>query len=459
MTSLSTASKIASSSLAAVQVQLSVTSSNIANADTDGYTKKTASQNSETTSGSGTGVSVSTVTSNVSRLLVEQLSEATSGTAAAEKTASYLDRLQTALGSTTSDSGSGTSLANLIADVESALSELATTPESTTLSMAAVEALDTLASEINELSSEVQSLRREADHEIASAVDGANVAIETIDELNKQIREASARGETTADLEDQRNSALVALSEYLGVTSFTASDGTMKVYTSSGQVLVDSTAHTLSFTSANTVNSGTSYDGTAAGLSGVSVDGQDITDDIARGSIAALVELRDETLPAVQEALDELASGLIDSLNAVRADLLTGSDATDISINSDLLDTPADLLNGTDVSGMAIDLLDALQDDHDFSAAGDLGARSTSFADYATDILSLVVTKTNNAETKLETAQTELETVTDTIASTFGVNIDEETARLSELESLYSVSSQILSIIQNMFDDLIAAVQ
>ncbi|WP_417711078.1 flagellar hook-associated protein FlgK [Roseibium aggregatum] len=459
MTSLSTASKIASSSLAAVQVQLSVTSSNIANADTDGYTKKTASQNSETTSGSGTGVSVSTVTSNVSRLLVEQLSEATSGTAAAEKTASYLDRLQTALGSTTSDSGSGTSLANLIADVESALSELATTPESTTLSMAAVDALDTLASEINELSSEVQSLRREADHEIASAVDGANVAIETIDELNKQIREASARGETTADLEDQRNSALVALSEYLGVTSFTASDGTMKVYTSSGQVLVDSTAHILSFTSANTVNSGTSYDGTAAGLSGVSVDGQDITDDIARGSIAALVELRDETLPAVQEALDELASGLIDSLNAVRADLLTGSDATDISINSDLLDTPADLLNGTDVSGMAIDLLDALQDDHDFSAAGDLGARSTSFADYATDILSLVVTKTNNAETKLETAQTELETVTDTIASTFGVNIDEETARLSELESLYSVSSQILSIIQNMFDDLIAAVQ
>jgi flagellar hook-associated protein 1 FlgK len=459
MTSLSTASKIASSSLAAVQVQLSVTSSNIANADTDGYTKKTASQNSETTSGSGTGVSVSTVTSNVSRLLVEQLSEATSGTAAAEKTASYLDRLQTALGSTTSDSGSGTSLANLIADVESALSELATTPESATLSMAAVEALDTLASEINELSSEVQSLRREADHEIASAVDGANVAIETIDELNKQIREASARGETTADLEDQRNSALVALSEYLGVTSFTASDGTMKVYTSSGQVLVDSTAHILSFTSANTVNSGTSYDGTAAGLSGVSVDGQDITDDIARGSIAALVELRDETLPAVQEALDELASGLIDSLNAVRADLLTGSDATDISINSDLLDTPADLLNGTDVSGMAIDLLDALQDDHDFSAAGDLGARSTSFADYATDILSLVVTKTNNAETKLETAQTELETVTDTIASTFGVNIDEETARLSELESLYSVSSQILSIIQNMFDDLIAAVQ
>lgn len=458
MTSLSTASKIASGSLAATQVQLSVTSSNIANADTDGYTRKTASQVAETTSGAGTGVSVSTVTSKVSRILIEQLSEATSDTAAATTTADYLDQLQSAMGSTTSSDDSGTSLANSIADVESALSELANTPESTTLAASAVDALEDLTSQIRDLSSNIQDLRQKADEEIATAVDSANEAIETIDRLNDLILQTSARGESTADLEDARNSALVSLSESLGVTSFITSDGSMKVYTTSGQVLVGSSAHTLSYDASSTVTSDSAYDGSSSGLSGITVDGTDITDDLSTGSISALVELRDETLPAAQDMLDELATSLIDRLNTVRPDLLIGTDATDISVNSDLIDTPSDLLSSAGAAEIATDLLDALQNDTDFDAAGNLGARSTSFADYATDILSSVVTQTNNASTRLETAESELSAISDTVSSTYGVNIDEETARLSDLENLYSISSQILSVIQEMFDDLMAAV-
>jgi flagellar hook-associated protein 1 FlgK len=459
MTSLSTASKIASGSLAATQVQLAVTSSNIANADTDGYTRKTASQVAETTSGDGTGVSVSAVSSKVSRILIEQLAEATSDTAAATTTADYLDQLQTAMGSTTSSDDTGTSLANSIVDVETALSDLANTPESTTLAASTVDALDNLTSQIRNQSSDIQDLRQQADEEIASAVDSANEAIETIDRLNDLILQASARGESTADLEDERNSALVSLSESLGVTSFITSDGTMKVYTTSGQVLVDASAHTLSYDASSTVTSDLTYDGSASGLSGIVVDGNDITEDISTGTIAALVELRDETLPAVQDMLDELATSLIDGLNTIRPDLLTGTDATDISVNTDLIETPSDLLSSTGAAQMATDLLEALQTDTDFDAAGGLGARSTSFADYATDFLSAVVTQTNNASSRLDTVEAELSTISDTVSSTYGVNIDEETARLADLENLYSISSQILSVIQEMFEDLIAAVQ
>lgn len=457
MTSLNNASSIASSSLAATQVQLSITSSNIANADTDGYTRKTASQSSVTTAGTGSGVSVSDITSNVSRLLIEDLSEATSDTAAAEKTASYLDSLQTALGTTSDDSG--TSLANTIAELETALSELSNTPESTTLASTAVNALDDLTAQIRSLSSDIQDLRENADSEIATAVDSANEAIEAIDQLNDLILEASARGESTADLEDERDQALIALSEYLGVESYISSDGTMKVYTSSGQVLVDGSAHTLSYDASSTVNASLSYDGTASGLSGITVDGIDITDDITSGSIAALVELRDETLPAVQEMLDELASNLIDSMNAIVPDLLTGTDATDIAVNSSVIDSPTEILGTDGDAETATALLDALQNDTDFDAAGDLGERTTSFADYATEILSDVVSKANAASNELDAAETELSTISDTISTTYGVNIDEETARLSELETLYSISSQILSIINDMFEDLIAAVQ
>lgn len=462
MTSLSAAAKIASSSLAATQVQLSVTASNIANADTEGYTRKTASTSALSSAGSGSGVSIDSIASGVSALLMKQLTAATSETAAAEKTADYLNQLQSAMGSTTSSNETGTSLANLIANVETAVSDLAGTPESTSLAYSALSALETLTSELNDLSSTIQDLRSSADSEIATSVDAANAAIEKIDALNEQITSAKANGSGTADLEDQRNTALAELSQYLGVTSFLGSDGSMKVYTTSGQVLVDSTAHSLSFDETTTITASQSYDGTSSGLSGITVDGSDITGSISTGTIGGLLDLRDETLPATQEMLDELSGTLISTLNAVIPDLLTGSSASDISVNEDLLADPSALLSGSGgtASETAEALLEALQgDDTSFGSADSLSAREEDFASYATDILSLIVSQSNAADTALELAGTELTTVTDTISSTYGVNVDEETVRLSELEQLYSVSSQILSILKEMFEDLLSAVQ
>ena len=362
------------------------------------------------------------------------------------------------MGSTSGSDDSGTSLANQIAALETALSDLVNTPESTTLAATAVTELDELASQLRSTSSSVQDLREDADSAIEDAVATANDAIATISDLNDQILAASARGESTADLEDQRNQALVSLSEQLGVTSFISDDGTMKVYTTSGQVLVGNSAHYLDFDSSNIVTSDLTYDGTSSGLSGVTVDGTDITGDIDNGTIGALLTLRDETLPAVQDTLDELASSLIDELNTVSPDLLTGTDASDIAVSDTVLATPTDILGTTDQAETAQALLEAVQGDTDFNAAGSFGATTTTFADYASDILTNVVAQSTSASSKLDMATTALETVSDSISSLYGVNVDEETERMSELETLYSASAQLLSTIQDMYEALLAAV-
>ncbi|PTW59328.1 flagellar hook-associated protein 1 FlgK [Breoghania corrubedonensis] len=456
--SLNVASSIATGSLSATQSQLAVTAANIANADTDGYTRKEATVSSTTTSGVGTGVEVSGLTSKVSQLLISDLADATSVAASATATADYLDQLQTAMGSTSNSDESGTSLANQIATLETALSDLVNTPESTTLAATAVTELDELASQLRSTSASVQDLREDADSAIEDSVATANDAITTISDLNDQILTASARGESTADLEDQRNQALVTLSEQLGVTSFISDNGTMKVYTTSGQVLVGNSTHYLDFDSSNIVTSDRTYDGTSSGLSGVTVDGADITGDINSGTIGALLTLRDETLPAVQDTLDELASGLIDELNTVSPGLLSGSDASDIAVSDSILATPTAILGTSGQASTAQALLGAVQGDTDFAAAGSFGDTSTTFADYASDILTDVVSKATSATSKLDTATTALETVSDSISSLYGVNIDEETARMSELETLYSASAQLLSTVQDMFESLLAAV-
>ena len=71
--SLNTALNIAFSGLSATQLQISVASANISNADTKGYTRKTADQESSVTAGVGTGVTVTGISSSVDKLLLKSL--------------------------------------------------------------------------------------------------------------------------------------------------------------------------------------------------------------------------------------------------------------------------------------------------------------------------------------------------------------------------------------------------
>ncbi|WFU53956.1 flagellar hook-associated protein FlgK [Bradyrhizobium pachyrhizi] len=320
MSSLDIARSIAFSGLSATQVQISVASANISNADTKSYTAKTANQSSSVTSGVGTGVTITGISSAVDKLLLKSLVGADSDLGAADTTNSFLTELQQLYGSTSSSDSSttGTSLANTIAAFESALSSLASTPSSASLQSNAVSALAAVTTQLQQTSSGIQTLRSNADQDIASSVTDINSDLQQISDLNKQIKQQAAAGQSTADLEDQRNSALQDLASMMNVSYFTTSTGDLQVYTGSGQALVDSTAHPLSYTALPSVTASTTYSaGSLSGFSGITVNGVDITSQISSGKVSALITLRDQTLPAAQSQLDELARQLSASVNAV----------------------------------------------------------------------------------------------------------------------------------------------
>ncbi|GIQ74167.1 flagellar hook-associated protein FlgK [Bradyrhizobium sp. RD5-C2] len=321
MSSLDIARSIAFSGLSATQVQISVASANISNADTKGYTEKTANQSSSVTSGVGTGVTISGITSAVDKLLLKSLVGANSDLGAADTNNNYLTELQQLYGSTSSSGSSttGTSLANTIAAFESALSSLASTPSSASLQSNAVSALAAVTNQLQQTSSGIQKLRANADQDIASSVTDINADLQQISDLNKQIKQEAAAGQPTADLEDQRNSALQDVASQMNVSYFTTSSGDLQIYTGSGQALVDSTAHPLSYAAAPSVTASTTYTAGSAtsGFSGITVNGVDITSQISSGKVSALITLRDQTLPAAQSQLDELAQQLASSVNAV----------------------------------------------------------------------------------------------------------------------------------------------
>lgn len=366
--SLSSAQSIAFSGIAATQVQISVTSSNITNADTKGYTEKTANQSSNVTAGVGTGVTITGITSAVDQLLMKSLIGANSNLGSANTTNNYLTQLEQLYGGTSSANSSttGTSLANTLASFESALSSLASTPSSVSLQSNAVSALSAVTQQLQTTSSGIQQLRSNADQNIASSVSDINSDLQQIASLNGEIKQTAAAGQSTADLEDQRNNALQDLSSMMNVGYYKASNGDLQIYTSSGQALVDTTAHTLSYTPASNVTASTTYTpgSSSSGFSGITVNGVDITSQITSGNVGALITLRDQTLPNAQSQLDELASQLASSVNAVSNQgtsvppptSLTG--ATTVSSSTPLSATGTVRLAVTDQSGNLVSYQD-----------------------------------------------------------------------------------------------------
>jgi flagellar hook-associated protein 1 FlgK len=569
------------------QVQMSVASANIANADTTGYTEKTANQTATVSAGVGTGATITGITSNVDKLLLKSLMQATSALGSADTSNTYLNQLQALYGSSSSTSSSGTSLANAIATFESAISSLSSTPNSASLQANAVSALDDLASQLRETSSGIQKLRSNADQDIASDVSDVNQQLNAIASLNAQIKQAAASDQPTGDLEDQRNTALQDISSKMNVSYFISSSGDMQVYTTSGQALVDSSVHPLSYTAASSVTASTAYRSTPpSGFSGITVNGVDVTSQITSGDIGSLINLRDTVLPAAQSQLDQLATQLASSLNAVHNtgtalpppstltgttivtastplngsgtvriavtdqkgnlssyqdldlssyatvgdlvsaingisglsasinssghavisstgsgtgvsinemtssvgssgaglsdylglnDLVTATGASDFAVRSDILSNPgllavasldqsASLTTGSQVlsSGSTTvvnNLYSALTGSTSFGAVGGLGSTTESFADYAASIVSNVASKAAQASTDYTAKQTTQTTFSSAMSSESGVNLDEETARLSTLQNQYSAASELIQMVNTMFTDLMTAVK
>lgn len=585
--SINSAAYIAVSGMMATQVQMSVASANISNAGTTGYTEKTAQQEAVVNGGVAAGTAITGISGSVDAFLLKSLIASGSDVGAAKATNDYLDQLQALYGSTGSSGSAGTSLGNTIASFEAALSSLESTPGSASLKENVVGALDQVTSQLRETSAGIQQLRGNADQNIAKTVSDANQQLELIGNLNVQIQQATAAGQSTADLVDQRNTALQDVASNMSVSYFTTSSGALQVYSTSGQALVDTTVHELSYTPASTVTSATAYSANPpSGFSGITVNGVDITTQLGSGSLAALVNLRDTILPGAQSQLDTLAGQLASTLNAVHSqgtalpppstltgsaevaagtalsgtgtvrfavtdqsgnlvsyqdldlssystvgdlvsaingisglsasidanghvviastdandgvainemsssvgspgeglvqwlglnDLVTGTNASNIAVRSDILgdsallatstlDASASPQTGAQVlssgsSTVADDLYSAMIGNTSFAATPGLGATTSSFADYAAAIVSSVATEASRATTTYNNKQALQSAFSSTMSSESGVNLDQETARLSTLQNQYSASAELLQVLNQMFSSLLTAVQ
>ncbi|MDH3739922.1 MAG: flagellar hook-associated protein FlgK [Alphaproteobacteria bacterium] len=325
--SLSVALSSALSGLQVNQTALGITSNNIANANTDGYSRKVADLRTVIIDGEAAGVEIAGVNRKVSEFLVRDLREQISLLGNVAVLDRYYSNIQDMFG----PPGSSASIGATITELGNRLQALGVDPESPNAQQDVLNAMMAVTRQLNQMAATVQDIRMEANREISALVLRTNTLIEGIAELNGEIGRATALNQPTGDMEDQRDRAVAELSEIMDISYFTRDSGQMVIMAGNGRTLIDTTEATVAYTAASNMSASVTYPGN--GISPITVNGVDITGDIQSGQLKALIDMRDSVLPGLGDQLDVLAGVLRDELNALHND---GSAVP-----------PANTLNGT----------------------------------------------------------------------------------------------------------------
>jgi flagellar hook-associated protein 1 FlgK len=348
--SISQALSTSLSGLRATQAGLQLISANVANAQTPGYVRKTLSLVTSA-AGNGGSVQIGAVTRELDQYLQRQLRVESAGGAYADLRAEFYSRLQGLYGAPGSDSALETAFNNFTNSVQT----LVTSPDSTTARSLVLSNAQVLTQTLNGLSSDIQSLRSDAENGLADAASTANNALKQIDALNHQLMGASGTNTSDATLEDQRDRYIDQLSELMDIRVVTDNQNQVSVYTNSGVQLLGSSVSQLSFSAQGTVGPTTLWnaDPTKSNLGTlllVSPNGTP-TDLIANhsirsGKIAAYIDMRDNVLVQAQNQIDGMASAMAQALSN---DTVDGAAVTAGAQSGFSVDTSG-LLNGNRIS-------------------------------------------------------------------------------------------------------------
>jgi len=295
------------SGLTATRTAIDMASQNIANANTEGYSRKAVNLEAQNILGMGAGVRVSSITRSVDEFLLRDLRVQTGSLGATQIQKQFFDRMQDLFGSLSSNS----SLSNQITGLDTALQALAVTPEGVSQRLDVVNAALTMGQRFNAMSNDIQKLRLEAEVEISAAVQDVNLQLSTIADLNLRISKLVGSGKPATELEDQRDMALSRLSEYMDISYYYRGNREAVVSIGSGDSLVDRMALPISFTPSSSVSAANNS------FAPITLNGEDITDRIRSGKIRGLIDLRDTSLSQLQAELDSLATNLRFELDKV----------------------------------------------------------------------------------------------------------------------------------------------
>ncbi len=304
---------IATSALRVTQQALNTTGHNIANVNTEGYSRQRVDTATREPffSGAGffgTGVQTTAIKRAYDDFLTTRLREATTGFSEVDtyhRLAAQIDNLVA-----DPDVGVSSALKNFFNAVHDVASDPTSIPARQTLLTEA----GTLADRFNLLDARLKEINAQTQSELRNQVEEINAAAREIATLNQKIvyELARSQGKPPNDLLDRRDLLLNHLAEKIDITPVPQDNGAVSVFIGKGQNLVsDSRAATLGLRP-NDLDPNVSEVTLTTGATTLT-----ITSTLSGGEVGGLLRFRDEVLVPTQNKLGSLAAGLALEFNGL----------------------------------------------------------------------------------------------------------------------------------------------
>jgi flagellar hook-associated protein 1 FlgK len=448
-----------STALSALYAQrrgLDVTGQNIANVNTEGYSRQRADLSAVSTnatasmwsvgSGVGGGVAMDSVT-RIHDMFLEARSRSEHARSA------FLDSRKASLQDVErvltepSDEGVAAQLNDLWVGFDDVANHPGDGAPRNQLLQRAGTIAGTLNASSNALSRQWNAQREQLD----GLVSEVNVAASNVAELNQAIIRATQSGVPSNELQDRRAVLAQKLAELTGGVARTGEEGSLDIYVEGSAIVRGAVAEKLTVTGAHRL--------TDVAAEPISVnwakDGRPTA--IAGGTIGAITENLSVTLPDYTKKLDEVAVALAATVNAQHAAgydqdgnaggaVFSGTTAATLQVtitDPRKIAAAATQTPGGNRDGGNATALGKLKD----SATGPDGAWRTLVVG-----IGVTVQTANNRAAIQDTVTAKADSLRDSVA---GVNLDEEMANMLAYQRAYEGAARVMSAIDSMLDTLI----
>jgi flagellar hook-associated protein 1 FlgK len=449
-------------SLYAQRRGLDVTGQNIANANTEGYTRQRISMQAQagslnpgvyaTTTAVGSGVTVSAVDRGRNMYLEERgRTEHASSAYLANQTASY-NSIEDVLAEP-----SDTALQARLHDMWDAWNDVANNWQDPSTRTSLIERATTVATTLNDAHA---SLSNQFDANLSGMdtyVNHVNTLAGSIAEMNQQIVVSKAAGGAPNDLEDQRDTAIMQLSELAGASASAQPNGAVNVYVGNAPLVAEFTTRTLKIIGPTTLDSVTPTSQVAlqwTDTGGVATAG---------GTMGAMLDTMNGMIPGIAGKLDDVAAKLASTVNGLH----NGGYSADGT-------TGLDFFSGTTAKTIKVAVTDPAK--VAFSSGNPISADPTvagtinhDVADKLTDlgnsgvgpdaayqaVIGQLGVASQSSSRRSEIQNSVTDQVDTARGAESGVNLDEEMTHLLTYQRGYEAASRVLTTVDSMLDQLI----
>jgi flagellar hook-associated protein 1 len=452
MPGLTTSLSIAVQALQAEQGALGVTTNNISNVNTPGYSRQIAILNEAPTFQEngvtfGGGVTLQQFQSVRDELLQLRLYEETQQQSNSQTQLNSLTQIEGIF----SDPAQG--VGGALSAFFNSLSQLSTNPTDANARQGVLTSANNLANSFHQAVSSLNAIGTGLDQSVPQTVGQINRLTSEIAKLNGQVAQMQGLGKDPGTIQDQRDELIRQLSGLVNI-SVTQTEHGLTLTTANGVPLVVANLSYALHANANNSVLENVY----------SAQGGDITSQIQGGQLGGAIQIRDQVLPQLFTQLNNLASQFATGFNTQHgAGFDTSGNAgqnfftplpstTDAAANFGVAITDPSLIaassDGSAGSNGNLEQLVALRNQQLPSGANPM--------DMYSNLVLQVGNLGANAQADVTASNLSVQQLTDQRSSISGVSLDEETTNMIRYQRAYEAGARVVTTVDSMLQTLMS---